>query len=67
MPKDVTFKEMVERVRNYFNPKPSPIIKQYEFNTNKQKEGEAVAEHVAPLRKIAEYCEYTVPILNDML
>ena len=39
-PKDLTFEEIVERVRNHFNPKPSPIIKRYEFNTRKQKEGE---------------------------
>ena len=66
-PKELTFEQIVERVRNHFDPKPSPIIKRYEFNTRKQKEGETVAEYVAALRKLAEYCEYPVAILNDLL
>ena len=66
-PKDFTFEEIVDRVRNHFNPKPSPIIKRFEFNTRKQREGETVAEYVAARRKIAEYCEYPVAILNDLL
>ena len=39
MPKDLTFEEIVDRVRNHFNPKPSPIIKQFEFNTRKHRKG----------------------------
>ena len=65
--KELTFEQIIERVRDHFNPKPSQIIKRYEFNTRKQKEGESVAEYVAALRKIAEHCEYPVAILNDLL
>ena len=65
-PTDHTFEELVEKVKTHFNPKPSAIIKRYEFNTRKQRPGETVAEYVAALRKIAEYCEYG-DILNDML
>ena len=36
-PKDLSFAEIVERVTSHFNPKPSAIIKRYEFNTRKQK------------------------------
>ena len=56
---DFTFKEIVEKVQGHFSPKPSPIVKRYEFNTRKQGEDEE-------LRKIAECCEYG-PVLNDML
>lgn len=65
-PTDHTFEELVEKVKTHFNPKPSAIIKRFEFNTRKQRPGETVAEYVAALRKIAEYCEYG-DSLNDML
>ena len=47
----------MEKVKTHFNPKPSPIIKRFEFNTRKQRPGETVAEYVTALRKIAEHCE----------
>ena len=65
-PKDLTFEEIVDNVRSHFNPKPSPIVKRFEFNTRRQKSGETVAVYVAALRKLAEHCEYK-DILNDML
>ena len=30
-PTDLSFDDIVEKVKNHFNPKPSPIIKHYEF------------------------------------
>ena len=63
---DLSFKEIVEQAMKHFNPKPSPIVKRYEFNTRRQEEGETVATFVAALRKIAEYCEYG-SVLDDML
>ena len=43
-PKDHTFEELIKRATSHFNPKPSPIIKRYEFNTRVQKEWETVAQ-----------------------
>ena len=63
---ELTFEEIVERAAKHFNPKPSPIVKRYEFNTRRQEEGETVATFVAALLKIAEYCEYG-DVLDDML
>ena len=66
--KDLSFADIVERVKTHFNPKPSAIIKCYKFNTRTQKPGESVAEYVASLCKIAEYCDYGATLnLNDML
>ena len=56
--KDLTFDEIVARVEVYFKPKPSPIIKRFEFNTRCQKEGNKVATFVAALRKIAEHSHH---------
>ena len=54
---DHSFEEIVDWVKLHFNPKPSPIVKRFEFNKRKQQPGESVAEFVAAIRKIAEYCE----------
>ena len=63
---DVSFADIVQKAKGHFNPKPSPIVKRYEFNTRCQKEAESIATYVAELRKIAEHCEYG-PVLSDML
>ena len=61
----MTFKEIIDRVKRYYNPKPLLIIKLYEFNMRKQNPNETASEYVAALRKIAEHYEYG-PILNNM-
>jgi hypothetical protein len=63
---DVSFANIVGKAKAHFNPKPSPIVKRYEFNTRRQGENETISTYVAELRKIAEYCEYGA-VLNDML
>ena len=65
-PKDLTFEEIDKRVTTHFNPKPSPIVKRFDFNTRIQSDSESVADFVASLRKITEHCEYGT-FLNDML
>ena len=66
MPKDLSFEEIVERVKRHFNPEPLPIVRRFEFNTRCQKEGESVSEFVTTLRKITEHCEFR-DVLDDML
>ena len=63
---DLTFTALMDKARALFNPKPSPIVKRYEFNTRCQGEDEPVATYVAELRKIAEFCDYGA-VLSDML
>ena len=65
-PKDLKVYEIVNLVSTHFNPKPSPIIKRFKFNTRCQQEGETVATFVAALLKFAEHSDYDV-VLNDML
>ena len=66
-PTDYSFQELVTKVKTHFHPKPSPIIKRFEFNTRVQQEGETVGVFVAALRNIAEHCSYPEDILHDML
>ena len=63
---EFTFQELVEKVKTHFNPKPSPIMKRFQFNTRCQQEGESVGVFVAALRSIAEHCDYG-DSLKDML
>jgi hypothetical protein len=63
---DFSFKEIVEKAQAHYSPKPSPIVKRYEFTTRRQGEDESIATYVAELRKIAEHCAYG-PVLSDML
>ena len=63
---DLSFEDIVDKARAHFCPKPSPIVKRYEFNTRLQGEGESIANYVASLRKIVEYCDYG-DVLADML
>lgn len=46
-PKDLTFKETVEKVTTHYNPKPSIVIKQFEFNTRVQKEDSRICRSIA--------------------
>ena len=63
---ELRFSELVELAKKHYNPKPSPIVKRFEFNSRSQEEGETIAVYVAELRKIAEHCEYG-EVLSDML
>ena len=65
-PKELSYEELVEIVATHYNPKPSPIIKRFEFNTRCQEESESIANYIAALRSIAEHCNYG-DTLNDML
>lgn len=65
-PQDHSFEEIVKRVKTHFHPKPSAIMRRYDFNERKQKPGESVAEFLAAIREIADDCEYGT-VLEDML
>jgi len=63
---EFSFEEIVTWTTAHFNPKPSPIVKRYEFNVQVQGEGESIATYVAKLPKITEYCQYG-DVLSNML
>ena len=60
------FSQLVDLAMSHYNPKPSPIVKRFEFNSRCQREGESIAAYVAEVRKIAEHCQFGT-VLNDML
>ena len=63
---EVSFDEIVAKAKAHFCPKPSPIVKRFEFTARRQGEDESIAMYIAELRRIAEYCDYGA-VLSDML
>ena len=46
---ELSLGEIVGKARAHFNPKPSPIVKRYEFNTRRQAGGESINTYVDAL------------------
>ena len=55
---DHSYTELVEFVKKHFNPRPSAITQQFKFNSRVRQPGETVAQYVAELRKLSEYCDF---------
>ena len=61
-PSKQTFEELVEVLKNHYNPPPSEVMQRFRFNTRSRKPGESVATYVAELRRLAEFCNYEVSL-----
>ena len=59
------YDDIVKLVKNYYDPLPSVTTQRYKFNTRVRSASESVADYVASLREIAQYCEYKES-LQDM-
>ena len=57
-PKDKTFDQLVDVLKNHFEPKPLVIVQWFHFHRRNQASGETVAEYVAELRRMATHCEF---------
>ena len=53
-----SYGDMVKLVKDHYNPKPSPIVQRFHFNSRSRAEGESVASFVAALRELALHCDY---------
>ena len=50
-----TYKEIIDLVRDHFNPKPSVIVQRLKFHTRTRLPGESVAAFMAQLRQLSEF------------
>lgn len=57
-PGATTFQELVDLLKEHFNPKPSEIVQRFKFNSRVRKQGQTVLDYVAVLRKLAHDCNY---------
>ena len=54
---DKSFKDIVDALTKHFSPPPSSIVQRYRFNTRVRAANESVADYVAALRQLTEFCE----------
>ena len=65
-PNSKSYADLVQLVRDHYQPKPSPIVMRFRFNSCIREQGESVASYIARLRQLTEHCEYGAT-LEDML
>ena len=58
LPKEKTLDEIVETLKQHFEPKPLVIAERFRFHRRQQTVGETVKEFVAELRRLAKHCEF---------
>lgn len=57
-PIEKSFEELVEVLTAHYSPRPTEVMQRFRFNSRAKKEGESIADYVAALRKLAEFCNY---------
>ncbi len=65
-PSEKSFEELVELMRKHYNPRPSAIVQRYKFHTRVCQAGESIADYLAAMRTLSEYCDF-LAVLDDML
>ena len=55
---DATYDSLVKLLKDYYNPKPSPIVQRFHFNSRSRSPNESVTVYVAALRDLALKCDY---------
>ena len=59
----IAYNDLIEEVKNFYDPKPSTIVQRFQFNTRERASGETIATYVAALRKLAEHCSIDITVL----
>lgn len=65
-PSTVEIADLLQKLDNYFIPKPSEILARFKFHKRDQKKSETISEFLAELRKLSENCNFGEQ-LNSML
>ena len=65
-PSEKSFAQIVEVLKDHYNPQPSEIMQRFHFHSRSRKSGKNVATYLAELRGIAEHCNFGAS-LDDML
>ena len=57
-PSEKTLADLLAALSKHYNPTPSEVMQRFRFNTRTRKEGESVADYLAALRHLAEFCNF---------
>ena len=66
-PMTKTLAQIIERLQEHFEPKPSIIIERFKFHKRSQHAGESIAMYIAELRRLAARCSFPRDHLDDTL
>ena len=53
-----SFSEIVQVLKDHFDPVPSAIMQRFKFNSRIRAAGESVSKYIAALHSLAEHCQY---------
>ena len=65
-PGEKTYTELIEALSKHYIPSPSETVERYKFRSRVRKAGESIANYVAELRYLSEYCKFGA-VLNYIL
>ena len=57
-PNTKTFEQLVDKLKEHWQPKPTVISERYRFHQRSQQKGETVTDFVAALRRLAKHCQF---------
>ena len=57
-PRDKSFKDLADTLRQHFYPKPIVIAERYHFYKRDQAAGESISEYLAELCRMATHCDF---------
>lgn len=66
LPAATNYETILERMENYYCPKPLKTLQRFRFHKREQQENETFATYVRTLRRLDETCEYGT-MLNEMI
>ena len=66
LPSSLTFDQLTKALKTHQHPPPSVTMERFNFYKRDRKPGESIAQYVACLRKLCEYCQFGES-LNDMI
>uniref|UniRef100_A0A1B0D4U9 CCHC-type domain-containing protein n=1 Tax=Phlebotomus papatasi TaxID=29031 RepID=A0A1B0D4U9_PHLPP len=55
---ECSYKDLIQAMEAHYDPVPNEIVQRYNFYRRSQKEGETIAEFIAELRKLSEFCNF---------
>lgn len=57
-PTDKTFEQLTEELAKHYSPEPSEVMQRFRFNSRTRNPGESIADYLAELRRLAEFCNF---------
>ena len=66
LPQTLKYSELVNLLREHYEPRPVVIAERFHFHRRNQREGESIAEYMAELRRLSTHCDFK-SYLNEAL